>query len=83
MTLNEREFLNDCDELVAIQEEIEAYLSAAEEAMINIKKAIEHDSTEGILIGKKFGTKLAGKAGVLGGVILIFIGLEIFIKGIL
>lgn len=33
----------------------------------------------GILIGKKFGTKLAGKAGVLGGVILIFIGLEIFI----
>ena len=33
----------------------------------------------GILIGKKFGTKLAGKAGILGGVILIFIGLEIFI----
>ena len=33
----------------------------------------------GILIGRKFGTKLAGKAGVLGGVILIFIGLEIFI----
>ena len=33
----------------------------------------------GILIGKKFGTKLSGKAGILGGVILIFIGLEIFI----
>jgi len=33
----------------------------------------------GVLIGKKFGTKLAGKAGILGGVILIFIGLEIFI----
>ena len=33
----------------------------------------------GILIGIKFGTKLAGKAGILGGVILIFIGLEIFI----
>ncbi|MBR6557470.1 MAG: manganese efflux pump [Clostridia bacterium] len=33
----------------------------------------------GILIGKKAGTKLAGKAGILGGVILIFIGLEIFI----
>jgi putative Mn2+ efflux pump MntP len=33
----------------------------------------------GIIIGKKFGTKLAGKAGILGGVILIFIGLEIFI----
>lgn len=35
------------------EEEIEAYLAAAEEAMINIKKAIEQDSTEGILIGKK------------------------------
>ena len=33
----------------------------------------------GIVIGKKVGTKLAGKAGILGGVILIFIGLEIFI----
>lgn len=33
----------------------------------------------GILIGKKAGTRLAGKAGILGGVILIFIGLEIFI----
>ena len=33
----------------------------------------------GILIGKKAGTKLAGKAGILGGCILIFIGLEIFI----
>ncbi len=33
----------------------------------------------GILIGKKAGTKLADKAGILGGAILIFIGLEIFI----
>lgn len=33
----------------------------------------------GISIGKKFGMKLAGKASVLGGVILIGIGLEIFI----
>ncbi len=33
----------------------------------------------GIFIGKKAGTKLAGKAGILGGVILIAIGLEIFI----
>ena len=37
----------------------------------------------GLLIGRKFGTKLAGKATVLGGIILIAIGLEIFIKGIL
>ena len=33
----------------------------------------------GLYIGKKAGTKLAGKAGLLGGGILIFIGLEIFI----
>ncbi len=33
----------------------------------------------GVYIGKKAGTKLAGKAGILGGAILIFIGLEIFV----
>lgn len=37
----------------------------------------------GLAIGKKAGTKLAGKASILGGAILIFIGLEIFIKGII
>ena len=37
----------------------------------------------GLGIGKKAGTKLAGKAGILGGVILILIGLEIFITGII
>ncbi len=37
----------------------------------------------GIIIGRKAGTKLAGKAGILGGAILIFIGLEIFIKSFL
>lgn len=36
----------------------------------------------GLGIGKKFGTKYAEKAGILGGCILIFIGLEIFVKGI-
>lgn len=36
----------------------------------------------GLKLGKKFGTKLAGKASILGGVILILIGLEIFIKGV-
>lgn len=34
----------------------------------------------GLIIGKKVGTKLAGKASILGGVILIGIGLEIFIS---
>ncbi len=33
----------------------------------------------GLGIGKKAGTKLAGKAGILGGAILIVIGLKIFI----
>ena len=33
----------------------------------------------GLRLGKKASTKLAGKAGILGGAILIFIGLEIFI----
>ena len=37
----------------------------------------------GLSIGKKFGTKLSGKASVLGGVILIGIGLEIFLTGVL
>ena len=37
----------------------------------------------GLILGKKFGTKLAGKATILGGVILIAIGIEIFLKGIL
>lgn len=36
----------------------------------------------GLLIGKKFGTKLANKASILGGVILIVIGIEIFVKGV-
>ena len=37
----------------------------------------------GVVIGKNFGTKFSGKASIFGGAILIFIGLEIFITGIL
>ena len=37
----------------------------------------------GLAIGKKFGTRLAGKATLFGGVILIVIGLEIFLRGVL
>ena len=37
----------------------------------------------GLRIGRSFGTRLAGKASVLGGVILIGIGIEIFITGII
>ena len=37
----------------------------------------------GVFLGKKTGTKLAGKAGILGGVILIVIGIWIFAKSFL
>ena len=37
----------------------------------------------GLVIGKKFGTKLANKASIFGGAILILIGIEIFISGIM
>jgi putative Mn2+ efflux pump MntP len=37
----------------------------------------------GLRIGQRFGTRLAGKASILGGIILIGIGIEIFITGIL
>lgn len=37
----------------------------------------------GVAIGKKFGTLLKRKANVLGGLILIAIGIEIFISGII
>lgn len=36
----------------------------------------------GVIIGKKLGTKISGKASIFGGIILILIGIEIFIKGI-
>ena len=36
----------------------------------------------GLLFGKRFGEKLADKASVLGGVILIAIGIEIFATGL-
>lgn len=36
----------------------------------------------GLELGKKIGTKLSNKAAILGGVILIGIGIEIFVKGV-
>lgn len=37
----------------------------------------------GLTAGKKLGGYVAGKAGILGGCILIFIGIEIFIRGVI
>ena len=56
----------------------EAVLSAAIIAIVTFIVCLI-----GIYIGKKAGTQLAGKAGIFGGVILIAIGLEIFITGII
>ena len=36
----------------------------------------------GIILGRKAGTKLCGKAGIFGGVILVAIGVEIFLSGV-
>lgn len=36
----------------------------------------------GLIIGKKFGTRFSNHATVLGGIILILIGIEIFVTGI-
>ena len=36
----------------------------------------------GLILGRKFGTIFAGKANIFGGIILIGIGIEIFIKGV-
>ena len=38
--------------------------------------------TAGLVIGRKFGTRLAGRASILGGAILIFIGVEIFVSSL-
>lgn len=56
----------------------EAFLAAAMIAVVTFVICMG-----GLFIGRKAGTKLAGKAGIFGGAILIFIGLEIFINGIL
>ncbi len=37
----------------------------------------------GVFIGKRFGTAIAGKAGIFGGTILIIIGIRILLQGII
>lgn len=57
---------------------LEAFLAAVIIAAVTFIICIA-----GLLLGRKFGTRLAGKASILGGVILIGIGIEIFLSGIL
>lgn len=40
-------------------------------------------SMTGLIMGRKFGTRFSNQAAILGGAILIAIGLEIFVKGVL
>lgn len=56
----------------------EALLSAVIIALVTLVLCFA-----GVLIGRKFGTKLAEKATILGGVILIAIGIKIFLDGVL
>ena len=37
----------------------------------------------GVRLGGKIGSRLSGKAGIVGGIILILIGIEIFVTGII
>lgn len=39
-------------------------------------------SMAGLILGRKFGTKFENKATIIGGVILILIGIEIFVTGV-
>ena len=39
-------------------------------------------STAGVVTGKRFGTKIAGRATIVGGIILVLIGIEIAVTGI-
>jgi putative Mn2+ efflux pump MntP len=37
----------------------------------------------GLLLGGRIGSRISGKAGIVGGIILILIGTEIFVTGII
>ena len=37
----------------------------------------------GVRIGRVFGTKLAGKATIFGGIVLVVLGISIFLRGVL
>ena len=37
----------------------------------------------GLLLGGRIGSRISGKAGIVGGIILILIGIEIFVTGII
>ena len=70
-------FLMDVTRLMGV--EVSVNVRRDEEGNVRVDM---FGDTLGILIGRRFGTCMAGKASILGGVILIIIGLEIFITGV-
>ena len=62
---------------IAEYELLQAFVSAIIIAVITFFICVG-----GLVIGKKFGTKLSNKASIFGGLILIIIGIEIFLTGI-
>ena len=57
--------------------------ASAAEASLIIAGVTFIISFAGLIIGRKAGTRLSFKASILGGVILLAIGVEIFVKGVL
>ena len=57
---------------------VKALVSAAIIAVVTFGVCVA-----GMLIGKKFGMKFREKATIAGGIILVIIGIEIFVRGIL
>ena len=52
------------------------------EPNMNARKMLLIAGVFGVFIGKKFGTVLANKSQIFGGIVLIIIGIEIFVTGI-
>ena len=72
---------NDCEEEVSVGFTIAEYnWIMALAASLIIAIVTFFICIGGLIIGKKFGTKLSNKAQILGGIILIAIGIEIFIS---
>ena len=48
----------------------------------NFRRVTFAISVASVYIGKKFGTLLADKAELIGGIILVIIGIKIFVEGV-
>lgn len=62
---------------IAAYSAVQAFMSSAIIGIVTLFICIA-----GLYLGRSIGTRLAGKASVLGGVILIAIGIEIWARGV-